>query len=116
MYKEIVPFFFTFFDDYVNGNEQQFGGCILKTTKRNKRKSSSPFLFFQHHICPHHLVYKTSTAYNQNILESIKIKLVISKRHQMMIANKYGKNWLDGDEEIKDLDCNKREQKENRES
>ena len=26
-----------------------------------------------------------------------------------MIANKYGKNWLDGDEEIKDLDCNKRE-------
>ena len=33
-----------------------------------------------------------------------------------MIANKYGKNWLDGDEEIKDLDCNKREQKENRES
>ena len=65
MYKEIVPFFFTFFDDYVNGNEQQFGGCILQTTKRNKRKSSSPFLFFQHHICPHHLVYKTSTAYNQ---------------------------------------------------
>ena len=24
-----------------------------------------------------------------------------------MIANKYEKNWLDDDEEIKDIDCNK---------
>ena len=33
-----------------------------------------------------------------------------------MIANKYGKKWLAGDEEIKDLDCNKREKRENIES
>ena len=29
-----------------------------------------------------------------------------------MIANKYEKNWLDDDEEIKDIDCNKREGKQ----
>ena len=30
--KEIVPLLYAFYD-YVNGIEQQFGGCILQTTK-----------------------------------------------------------------------------------
>ena len=77
-------------------------------------------LFYSFHIIFAHIIIimytKTQPHTIKNILERIKKRIVISNRHQTMIANKYGKNWLDGDEEIKDLDCNKREKTENRES
>ena len=87
-----------------------------KTTNETKEKSSSPFhssnIIFAHII----LYTKTQPHTIKNSLEGIKKKIVITKRHQTMIANKYEKKWLAGDEEIKDLDCNKREKRENIES
>ena len=91
---------------------------VVSCKPQNETKEKVLPLFYSFNIIFAHIILYTKPQPHtiKNILERIKIKLVISKRHQTMIANKYGKNWLDGDEEIKDLDCNKREQKENRES
>ena len=37
-----VYFFTTYFDDYVNGIEQQFGGCILQNHKMKQKNKVLP--------------------------------------------------------------------------
>ena len=91
---------------------------VVSCKPQNETKENTIPLFYSYNIIFAHIIMYTKTQPHtiKNILERIKKRIVISNRHQTMIANKYGKNWLDGDEEIKDLDCNKREKTENRES
>ena len=114
--KENVPLLVAFF--MIMLMELNSSLEVVSCKPQNETKEKVLPLFYSFNIIFAHIILYTKPQPHsiKNILERIKIKLVISKRHQMMIANKYGKNWLDGDEEIKDLDCNKREQKENRES
>ena len=66
---------------------------VVSCKPLNETKENAIPLFYSYNIIFAHIIMYTKTQPHtiKNILERIKKKIVISNRHQTMIANKYGK-------------------------
>ena len=89
--KENVPLLVAFF--MIMLMELNSSLEVVSCKPQNETKEKTIPLFYSYNIIFAHIIMHTKTQPHtiKNILERIKKKIVISNRHQTMIANKYGK-------------------------